>query len=109
MKTKPKIDIKTLRIEAREDDLCSYPKSYLSYIYTLRDDKRVFAHGDSDNCQKFLRRMFGFKLPDNIIYSLGAFPRYLEKDLLNFYTSSYERFDTFSPCLVGWELAGISQ
>ncbi len=103
---KPKIDIKTLRIEAIEDDLCSYPKSYLSYIYTLRDDKRVFAHGDLADCEKFLHSMFGF--PDYRAYPFQG-TRYLEKDLLNFYISPNQKLDTMRPYRIGWKLAGISQ
>lgn len=105
METKPKIDIETLRIEAREDDLSVQPRSYHSYIYTLRDDKRIFAHGDFSSVNKFLIKMFGLDLTDSnfIWHSKGS--RHLKQDLFDFYTSPMQQFNTVYKYKDGWQLA----
>lgn len=101
----PKIDIETLRIEVREYDLDPYPRSYLSYICTLRDNKRVFTHGDFSDCQDSLNSLFGFRLPYSFTYFGITGDYYLKQHLLDFYESPQQQMDTIHRG--GWKLANL--
>lgn len=119
---KPKIDIETLRIEITEDDLFTNHnmRTNKRYIWTLKDNYRVFAFGDIPEVRNFLHRMFGFHVTDLIPYQYVASTTFLKEPLMNYYNNLFQNnknphvsedvLSFYGPITVhrdGWELAGI--
>lgn len=91
---KPKIDLNSLRIEIREDDLASnyHIRTYCMFEYVLRDNERVFKVGTFDDVREWLKRKFQF----DISYYLNCYSPatvYLKDDLTKHFNQYFGSID----------------